>query len=67
MANNTIDDYIMEPRLIDTLDFVFFGIEGSLLPWTTKARKIAKFFQICKHSDKPIFAIGAGMQFLVYY
>ena len=63
----TLEDYILNERLIDNINIVFFAIEGNLLPWSIKSGKIAKFFSICKKADKPIFGMGGAMQFLAYY
>ena len=67
----------MNEELIDTINIVFFGIEGNLLPWTAKARKVQfllfflfrfqKSSQYENKANKPIFGWGAAIQFLTYY
>ncbi|CAI2384980.1 unnamed protein product [Moneuplotes crassus] len=64
---HNIDSYILNPHLVNKIDMFFFAIEGNLLPWTKKARKIAKLFSIAKKSNKPLFGTGGSMQFLAYY
>lgn len=38
-----------------------------MLPWEKKNQRIKLLFQMCKATNKTLFACGAGMQLLVHF
>lgn len=51
----------------DSIDMVFLDGEANFLPWSSKWEKFAKLFQMCKLTNKCLFAAGFGISMQVYH
>lgn len=49
------------------LDCVIMEGSTKILPWESKVSNFRLLFQMCKLTDKPLYASGFGMQFLAHF
>ena len=51
----------------DLIDIVVLEGDPNVLPWERKNSRIKHLFQMCKATNKTLFACGIGMQLLVHF
>ena len=49
------------------MDFVILEGDATVLPWERRCSKIRLLFDMCKATNKILFASGLGMQLLVHF
>lgn len=49
------------------MDFVFIDGNPNVLPWQKKQIKVGLLFQLCKRTNKALFAVGGGLNMLIYF
>lgn len=54
-------------KRFDLIDIVVMEGDPNVLPWARKTRQLKMLFEMCKATNKPLFACGFGMQFLVHF
>jgi len=46
---------------------VFIDCDPNVLPWEKKNLKVGLLFQLCKKTNKALFAVGGGLLMLIYF
>ena len=73
----TISDHLFElesssnskhnEKRFDLIDIVIIEGDPNVLPWERKNNRIKLLFEMCKATNKTLFACGFGMQLLVHF
>lgn len=73
----TISDHLFElessanskhnEKRFDLIDIVVVEGDPNVLPWGRKNHQIKRLFEMCKATNKTLFACGLGMQLLVHF
>ena len=73
----TISDHLFEldsssnskhnEKRFDLIDIVVIEGDPNVLPWERKNHRIKNLFEMCKATNKTLFACGFGMQLLVHF
>ena len=53
-------------KRFDLIDIIIIEGDPNVLPWEKKNYRIKLLFEMCKATNKTLFACGMGMQLLVY-
>ena len=54
-------------KRFDLIDIIIIEGDPNVLPWERKNHRIKLLFEMCKATNKTLFACGMGMQLLVYF
>ena len=54
-------------KRFDLIDIVIIEGDPNVLPWERKNQRIKLLFEMCKATNKCLFACGMGMQLLVHF
>ena len=67
LAALSITNPVCLVKRFDLIDIVVIEGDPNVLPWERKNHRIKALFEMCKATNKTLFACGFGMQLLVHF